>query len=226
MGIPIRPELPSAFIYFAVFGRNPVFFSKALEYLTLTKVHVLPMCKHIHKEDTHRDRVHKCRRKMAKVTEERLTRIDNVAKDIIATVEIGISSECLTKGESIFRSKDWKIEDEYVREMLSLKDHLVLFPYLLQLDQLLNLKTTCMNLADEVISIMQIKVGITDKTLCLFQNSPAFERYWQVLSERVPEVTKFLTTFRSKIDIVRSSTSQASIVSTVTSGIGSMSSQI
>ena len=127
----------------------------------------------------------------------------------------------LTRGESIFR-KEWDIDDEYIREKLSLKEHLVHLPYLRKYIQ--NEGSDLVDLSDEV------RVKLFDKYrasshLKFLQN--AFKGYWKILSKHQKQVTDFLTAFSDSIDTTKLSTMQPSIISTATSGIGSLpSSQI
>ena len=82
--VPIRPELPSHFIYFSVFGRNPVFFAKSLHHLTQVKQEIIPMCQNIRKEHGRID----LKRRMATSTEEKIALLENVAKDVLASVDM------------------------------------------------------------------------------------------------------------------------------------------
>jgi len=198
--IPIRPEVPAHFIYFSVFGRNPVFFSKVLDHLTVVKKDIIPMCHAIRKQHFDRNNL---RGQMATLTEEKIALIENVAKDVIATVDI---EKYLSNPDSIFR-KEWSIEDDYIREMLSLKNHPVHIPYLLRL---------------------QRSAALVDISSVSYEGSVAFEEYWRIISQHAPCVTRFLKTFRSRSETL-CKTSQPSIISTATrsSGLGSMdSSQI
>ena len=110
----------------------------------------------------------------------------------------------LTRGESIFR-KEWSIDDHFIREMLSLKNHPVHIPYLLKL----------------FAAGSQVQMDISSLS---DEGSMAFEDYWKLLSEHAPQVIHFLKAFRSKSETACRKPSQPSIISTAThsSGFGSI----
>jgi hypothetical protein len=42
--LPVRPELPPAVVYFSLFGTNPAFLSRSLDYIAMMKHEMIPMC--------------------------------------------------------------------------------------------------------------------------------------------------------------------------------------
>lgn len=134
----------------------------------------------------------------------------------------------MSNPDSIFR-KEWSIEDDYIREMLSLKNHPVHIPYLLRLQRSAAL-VDISSVSYEVKNSKRLKKprNYIIVIFLVFQGSVAFEEYWRIISQHAPCVTRFLKTFRSRAETL-CKTSQPSIISTATrsSGLGSMdSSQI
>lgn len=169
--IPIRPKVPQSVLYAAIFGRNPVLLSRALEYITMVKTEVLPMITKVlqqMQEDNDEQGVDVASRQL-----ESLEDLNVVSKDALAMMS---KEQYLDRGESIFR-QDWIIDDELVRKGLSLSNHPALFPYLLKYLQ----------------DNQEIDLSSLDET-----DSRPFENYMEKLAKHLPKVTNFFETFNSR----------------------------
>ena len=97
--IPIRSKLPESIIYFSLFGRNPVFISESLEYLTMIKHETIPVIMKIaHKLDENDDILG---HETASRQLEELNDLNVLVKDSLAI--LSTDKHLLVRGESIFR---------------------------------------------------------------------------------------------------------------------------
>merc|ERR1711874_217934 len=201
--IPIRCKLPESIIYFSLFGRNPVFVSESLEYLTMIKHETIPMIIRVARE-LHEDDDMKGHEIASRQLEE-LSDLNVLVKDSLAI--LSTDTHLLIRGESIFR-KEWDLEDDLIRDRLSLTSHVVFLPYVIKY------------ITEEDANLQELSDTNTD----------SYKDYFRMLKKHVPRVTEFIDTFGLKVvencDTPNSSQEEFSLDGSIEaeSGISSMAS--
>ena len=170
--------------------------AQSLEYITTQKQEVLQVISKVTRREGD-ERMWE----FASLQLDAINHVSVVTKDALAMMA---TERYLTRGESIFR-QEWSIDEEAIKEGLTLTSHPVFMPYVAKyLRQCRRLNTS--------------SLGDT--------KSPHYDNYFKLLSEKMPSVTQFFQTLQStaRLHHDQSSTGSANLeVSPTTSGIGSMS---
>jgi hypothetical protein len=153
--LPLRLELPSSFVYQALFESTPIYLSRVLEHITMTKHETVPLCQRIYKqlcqltEDDHLEEDVEAEKRVVLDHLDNKDRLNAVTKDAIAVLSnqtvvsssqeavplsglnLCVSIQYLERGQSLFR-KDWQVEDEFIRQNLSVTSHPMFLPFVLE----------------------------------------------------------------------------------------------
>ena len=97
--IPIRSKIPESIIYFSLFGRNPVFISESLEYLTMIKHETIPVMIKVSDKLSEGDNMLDLITASKQLQE--LNDLNVLVKDSLAI--LSTDKHLLVRGESIFR---------------------------------------------------------------------------------------------------------------------------
>ena len=131
--IPLRPDFPSAFLHLSLFSRSPVFLSRALDLMSCAKHETIPVCRrHLRRLEALAQRYAVGAEEEREVVAAQLEDEGAADKYNVAIRDVLSVLTCQTvyldQGHSLFR-RSWRIEDDYVREHLSLPSHPAFLPF-------------------------------------------------------------------------------------------------
>ncbi len=226
--MPLCAMLSPGFFHYAMFYPSPFLLSQVLEYLTMTKHEVRPLCSRLYEErreeegteDEVEDSVYGGeaaaelaeinKRKESYVIQQQLplpTNLSGVIKDIFAV--LFPSSMFVDPETSIFRYH-WEIEQEQICDTLKYTSNLAFLP-------LVN------NFVEEFATKHDITKEDVRKEM-QEDGSLAAKEYHSFIGEKLPHVMAFIDSFQKKPMPPKKAPSSVALTSTsdVTSGISSM----